>query len=89
MLGGKFLFVHLISSQSLNLGGRLGTTDDVATIPFLGSVIARDRVDVVGHSLVFQILLQIEVRMSIMASPSDFPIFIALTVASTSSRRIG
>ena len=25
---------HLISSQSLNLGGRRGTTDDVATIPF-------------------------------------------------------
>ena len=26
--------LHLISSQSLNLGGRRGTTDDVATIPF-------------------------------------------------------
>ena len=25
---------HLISSQSLNLGSRRGTTDDVATIPF-------------------------------------------------------
>ena len=25
---------HLFSSQSLNLGGRRGTTDDVATIPF-------------------------------------------------------
>ena len=25
---------HLISSQSLNLGGRRGTIDDVATIPF-------------------------------------------------------
>ena len=25
---------HLISSQSLNLGGRLGTTNDIATIPF-------------------------------------------------------
>ena len=25
---------HLISSQFLNLGGRRGTTDDVATIPF-------------------------------------------------------
>ena len=25
---------HLISSQSLNFGGRRGTTDDVATIPF-------------------------------------------------------
>ena len=25
---------HLISSQSLNLGGRRGATDDVATIPF-------------------------------------------------------
>ena len=55
----------------------------------------------VGHSPVFQILLQIMVRMSIMASPpawtnsagmlstlADFPIFSALT-ASTSSRRIG
>ena len=35
----KFLFLglnfaHLISSQSLNLGGRRGTTDDVATISF-------------------------------------------------------
>ena len=28
------LISHLISSQSLNLGGRRGTTDDVATIPF-------------------------------------------------------
>ena len=56
----------------------------------------------VGHSPVFQILLQIEVRMSIMASPptpptwtnsagmlstpADFPIFSAFTAASTSSR---
>ena len=29
----KLLF-HLISSQSINLGGRRATTDDVATIPF-------------------------------------------------------
>ena len=56
----------------------------------------------VGHSPVFQILLQIAVRTSIMASPpawtnsagmlsmpADFPIFSALTAASTSSRRIG
>ena len=56
----------------------------------------------VGHSPVFQILLQIEVRMSIMSSPpawtnypgmsstpADFPISSALTAASTSSRRIG
>ena len=56
----------------------------------------------VGHSPVFQILLQIAVRMSIMASPpawthsagmlstpADFPIFNSLTAASTSSRRIG
>ena len=56
----------------------------------------------VGHFPVFQILLRIEVRMSIMASPpawtnsagmlstpADFPIFSALTAASTSSRRIG
>ena len=55
----------------------------------------------VGHSPVFQILLQIVVRMSIMASPPawtnfagmlstpvDFPIFSALTAASTFSRRI-
>ena len=55
-----------------------------------------------GHSPVFQILLQIEVRMSIMASPpawtnsagilstpADFPIFRALTSVSNSSRRIG
>ena len=54
----------------------------------------------VGHSPVFQILLQIEVRMSIMASsraltnsagmlstPADFPIFSVLTAASTSYRR--
>ena len=56
----------------------------------------------VGHSPVFQILLQIEVRMFIMASspawtnsagmlstPADFSIFSALTTVSTSSRRIG
>ena len=55
----------------------------------------------VGHSPVFQILLQIADRMSVMASfpawtnsagmlstPADFPIFSALTAASTSSRRI-
>ena len=53
----------------------------------------------VGHSPVFQILLQIVVRMSVMASapswtnsagmlstPADFPIFSALTAASTSSQ---
>ena len=56
----------------------------------------------VGHSPVFQILLQIAVRMSFMASPpawtnfagvlstpADFPNLSALTAASTSSRRIG
>ena len=56
----------------------------------------------VGHSPVFQILLQIAVRMSIMTSPpawtnsagmvstpADFSIFSAVTAASTSSRRIG
>ena len=54
----------------------------------------------VGHSPVFQTLLQIAVRMSIMTSPpansagmlstpADFSIFSALTAASTSSRRIG
>ena len=56
----------------------------------------------VGHSPVFQILLQVEVRMSVMASsptwtnsasmlstPADFLIFSALFAASASSRRIG
>ena len=56
----------------------------------------------VGLSPVFQILLQTVVRVSIMASPpawtnsagmsstpADFPIYRALTTASTSSRRIG
>ena len=56
----------------------------------------------VGHSPVLQILLQIEVRMSIMAfppawtnivgmlfTPADFLIFSALTASSTVSRRIG
>ena len=56
----------------------------------------------VGHSPVFQILLQIEVKMSIMvsppawtnsggmlSSPADFPMFSASTAASTSCRRIG
>ena len=56
----------------------------------------------VSYSPVFRILLQIVVRMSIMASPpawtnsagilstpADFPIFSAVTAASTSSRRIG
>ena len=31
---GEGGFVHLKSSQSLNLGGRRATTDDAATIPF-------------------------------------------------------
>ena len=56
----------------------------------------------VGHFSVFQILLQIEVRMSFMASPpawtnsagmlstpADFPIFSDMTAASIFSRRIG
>ena len=56
----------------------------------------------VGYFPVFQILLQIAVRMSIIASPpawtnsagmlstpADFPILSALTAAFTSSRRIG
>ena len=56
----------------------------------------------VGHSPVLQILLQIAVRMSVMASPhawtnsagmlsmpADFHIFSALTAASTSSRGMG
>ena len=67
-------------------------------VAFLWDVKIRDWVHVVGHSPVFQILLQIVVRMSIMASPpawtnsagmlsipADFPIFSALTAASTSS----
>ena len=56
----------------------------------------------VCHSPVFQILLQIQVRISTMASPpawtksarmlsmpADFLIFSALTAASISSHRIG
>ena len=56
----------------------------------------------VGHSPVFQVLLQIAVRMSIRVSPpawtnsagmlsmpADFFIISILTAASTSSRRIG
>ena len=57
----------------------------------------------VGHFPVFQILLRIEVGISIMASPpawtnfadmlstpADFPVFSALTAAATSSSlRIG
>ena len=56
----------------------------------------------VGHSSVLHILLQIVVRIIIMASPpawtnsagmlstsADFPIFSAWTAAFTSSRRIG
>ena len=56
----------------------------------------------VGNFPVLQILLQIEVRMPIMAfppawtnsagmlsTPADFPIFSVLTAASSSSRRIG
>ena len=55
----------------------------------------------VGHYPVFQILLHIVVRMSIMASPpawtnsagmlstpADFPVFCALTAASTSASGI-
>ena len=44
-LGKKTLISCFISSQSLNLGGRQGTTDDVATIPFhhsLSSVALRE-----------------------------------------------
>ena len=70
-------------------------------VAFLWECATRECVHVVGHSPVLQILLQIAVRMSIMASPpawtdsagmlsmpADFPIFSALTAASTSSRRI-
>ena len=55
----------------------------------------------VGNFPIFQLFLQVEANMSIMASPpaltnsagmlstpTDFPIFSALTAASTSSRRI-
>ena len=34
LLNIDLLLSHLISSQSLNLGGRRGTTDDIKTIPF-------------------------------------------------------
>ena len=56
----------------------------------------------VGNSPGFQIVLQIEVRTSVMASPpawtnftgmlsmsAGFPIYTALTAASTFSRKIG
>ena len=47
--------IHLISSQSLNLGGRQRTTDDVATIPFypsLSSAALREPPNSIhGHSL--------------------------------------
>ena len=33
-----YAVIHLISSQSLNLGGRRGTTGDIATIPFHSSL---------------------------------------------------
>ena len=46
---------HLISSQSLNLGGRRGSTDNVATIPFhpsLSSAAIRESVNPIPvHSL--------------------------------------
>ena len=49
------LHVSLISSQSLNLGGRRGTTDDVATIPFhpsLSSAALRESLNPIPvHSL--------------------------------------
>ena len=70
----------------------------VVLVPFFGSVITRDSVHVVGHSPGLQILLQIEVRMAspaltnsdgMLSTAADFPIFSALTAASTSSRRIG
>ena len=67
----------------------------------MGRVIVSDWVHVVGHSPVYQILLQMLVRMSINASPpffnnsigmlsfpAPFPFFNDLTAVSISSRRI-
>ena len=34
ILSIPYISSHLISSQFLNLGGRRGTTDDIATVPF-------------------------------------------------------
>ena len=70
----------------------------VVLVPFFGSMITRDSVHVVGHSPGLQILLQTEVRMAspaltnsdgMLSTAADFPIFSALTAASTSSCIIG
>ena len=65
-------------------------------LPFLGSVMTKDWVHGVGHSLVCQILLQIVVRAVItfsppiwtssdrrLSTPADFPFFSDCTAAST------
>ena len=41
--GGIFIAARFISSQSLNLGGRRGTTDDIATLPFHPSLSSASR----------------------------------------------
>ena len=52
---GRCNFISSLSSQSLNLGGRRGTTDDVATIPFhpsLSSAALRESpIPIPDHSL--------------------------------------
>ena len=71
-------------------------------LPFLGSVMTKDWVQLVGHSPVCQILLQIVVRAVItfslpiwtssagmLSTPADFPFFNDCTAASTSLRRMG
>ena len=71
-------------------------------MPSLGSVMTKDWVHGVGHSLLCQILLQIVVRAVITSSPpvwtssagmlstpADFPFLNDCTAASTSLRRMG
>ena len=68
---------------------------------FLGRVITRDLVHFVDHSPGFKMLLQKEVKMSVVAShpiltisagmfcfPVELSIFCILTAASTKSRRV-
>ena len=79
--------LHLMSSQSLNLGGRRGTTDDVATIPFhpsLSSAALRESPNPIPvHSLMLSshlffclplLLAPFTVPCRIVfAMPSEFP----------------
>ena len=62
---------HHISSQSLNLGGRRGTTDDVATIPFhpsLSSGVLRESPNLIPvHSLMSMMIFP-----SLLLPPSPY-----------------